>query len=142
MKFYVTLSKKHLAVILAVIIIALLVVGQLVTVGNNAKMGATNALRVEYIKSLGLEPDDSNVSSKVIVVPEKFSKVYKEYNQLQKKAGFDLNRYKGKSATVYTYPLSGSENLLHLMVCEGQIIGGDIAEIKIDGEMKPLVTLK
>ena len=142
MKFFLTLSKKHLAIILAAIIIALIILGQFVTAKGSKINGSTNALRVQYIKSLKLEPDDSNVSSKVIVIPEKFSKVYKEYNQLQKKAGFDLNRYKGKSATVYTYPLSGSENLLHLIVCEGRIIGGDIAETKIDGEMKPLVTLK
>lgn len=138
MKFFITLSRRHLAVILAVLIIAFLIFGQLATAKAAPKNGETNALRVEYIKSLGFAPDDSGVTSKNIVIPEDFSKVYKEYNTLQKKAGFDLEDFKGKSATVYTYALSGDDRLVHIIVCDGKIIGGDVAETEIDGEMLPL----
>ena len=138
MKFFLTLSKKHLAIILAAIIIALIILGQFVTAKGSKINGSTNALRVQYIKSLKLEPDDSNVTSKEIVIPENFSKVYKEYNALQKKAGFDLARHRGEKATVYTYALSGSDMLVHIIVADGEIIGGDIADISFNGEMKPL----
>lgn len=138
MNFFITLSKRHLAVIFAALIIAFLILGQIVTAKSTENSGATNALRVEFIKSIGLEPEDSNVISKDIVIPESFSDVYKEYNTLQKKAGFDLSRYKGENATVYTYALSGSDRQAHIIVCDGKIIGGDIADINVNGEMQPL----
>lgn len=142
MKFFITLSKKQLAVILALLVILLLTAGQLVTVKANAKIGSTNALRVEYIKSLRLEPDDSNVTAKDIVIPQKFSEIYKEYNALQKKAGFNLEYYKGDKATVYAYPICGSEKELHLIVCEDKIIGGDISDMRVGGKIEPLLKQK
>lgn len=138
MKIFITLSKRSIAVILASVIIALLLTAQVFSAKIQRIDGSTNALRVEYLKSLKLDTDDTNVQSKEITIPQSFSDVYKEYNSLQKKAGFDLSKYKGKSATVYTYDVSGSERQIHLIVCDGNVIGGDIADIKIDGEMRPL----
>lgn len=138
MKFFVTLKRRHLAVILAIIIIGLLIFGQLLSAKASGIDGSTNATRVEYIKSIGIAPDDTDVSSKEIVIPQNFSNVYKEYNRLQKKAGFDLSRYRGEKATVYTYGVSGSDRELHLIVCKDKIIGGDIADINVNGEMLPL----
>ncbi len=138
MNFFITLKKRHLAVILAVIIIAFLILGQFVSAKANNIDGSTNAKRIEYIKGLGIEPDDTNVSSKQITIPQSFSEVYKEYNRLQKKAGFDLNRYKGEPATVYNYGICGSDRELHLIVYKNKIIGGDIADINVGGEMLPL----
>ena len=142
MKFFITLSKKQLAVILALLVILLLTVGQLATVKANIKIGSTNALRVQYIKSLGLEPDDSNATVKNITIPQKFSKIYKDYNALQKKAGFNLEYYKGDKATVYAYPICGSEKELHLIVCGDKIIGGDVADMRVGGEIAPLLKQK
>lgn len=138
MKIFITLSKRSIAVILASVIIALLLTAQAFSAKIQRIDGSTNALRVEYLKSLKLDADDTNVQSKEITIPQNFSDVYKEYNSLQKKAGFDLSKYKGKNATVYTYDVSGSERQIHLIVCDGNVIGGDIADIKIDGEMRPL----
>ncbi len=138
MKFFITLKRRHLAVILAVIIIAFLIFSQFASARAKNIDGSTNAKRIEYIKSLGIEPDDTNVSSKQITLPQIFGEVYKKYNRLQKKAGFDLSHYKGEKATVYTYALSGSDRELHLIVSENKIIGGDIADINVDGEMLPL----
>lgn len=141
MKFFITLKRRHLAVILAVIIIGLLIFGQFFSAKASGIDGSTNARRVEYIKSIGIEPDDTNVSSKEIVIPQSFSEVYKEYNRLQKKAGFDLSRHKGENATVYTYGISGDDRKLHIIVCKDKIIGGDIADIRVNGEMLPLKKL-
>ena len=69
-----------------------------------------------------------------------FGDVYTEYNKLQKKAGFDLYKNRGKNATVFTYVLLYKEDTeLHLIICDGEIIGGDIASVKLNGEMKPLL---
>jgi len=140
LKLFVILSKKTLAIILAVLIILLILIGQLVSADFEKIDGSTNAKRVAYLKSLNLEVDDSNTTSKAIIIPESFSDVYEEYNTLQKKAGFDLSRYKGKTATVYTYSLSSGYDV-HVIVCNNVIIGGDIASLSLYGDMKPLTKI-
>lgn len=138
MKFFIILSKRTLAIILAVIVISFILIAQAFSQKASQIDGSTNALRMIYLKGLKLEADDSRLSHKEITIPLNFSEVYEEYNELQKKAGFDLSRFKGKSATVYTYELSGTEKQIHLIVCDGKIIGGDVADVKLGGEMKPL----
>lgn len=139
MKLFVILNKKNLAIILCALIIGFLLLGEFLSAENNGIDGSTNALRVMYLKSIKIEPDDSEVTSKNIVIPERFGEVYENYNLIQKKAGFDLSRYKGKEATLYTYALAGEKDReIHLIVYDGKVIGGDIASLKFDGEMKPL----
>ena len=134
-KIYITLSNRHLAIILAVMIIALILALQTVSKKDSFIDGSTNELRVQYLKSIKLEPDDKNVTYKEITIPTEFDDVYRKYNELQKKSGFDLSDYKGETATVYTYTLSGTQKEIHLIVCKGKIIGGDIADVRADGEM-------
>lgn len=139
MKLFLILTKKNLAVILAVTVIALLLLTQVFSTRSKNIDGSTNTLRTAYLKSIGISAESDGVRSKNIIIPENFDMVYSEYNSLQKKSGFDLAPFKGMDATVYTYPLSGDESKeIHLIVCDGNIIGGDIASISLDGEMKPL----
>lgn len=139
MKFFIMLSKKSLSIILAVLIIAFLLTMQIFSQKASRIDGSTNEIRVNYLKGLKLYVDDDSVQSKEIVIPTEFGDVYDNYNRLQKESGFDLSKYKGKPATVYTYPLDKNSNV-HLIVYGGQIIGGDIADVNIDGEIKPLIT--
>ena len=139
MKFFITLTKRHLIIITALIIIALLVSGSVYSAKTNRIDGSTNALRVAFVKSLGYDIDETAVYTKEITIPQKFGKVYKNYNELQKAAGFDLSDHKGKKATLYCYKLSFDEQtVVNLLVADGQIIGGDVANVRLDGEMKPL----
>lgn len=137
MKFFITLSKKTLAVILATVIIFIILAGQIISADLNGIDGSTNAKRMSYLKGIGLNADDSNTTHKNILIPENFNDVYSNYNALQKEAGFDLTDFKGKSATLHTYSLN-SEYDIHLIVYKDRIIGGDIAALNINGEMKPL----
>ena len=105
MKLFLILSKRNLAVVLALCIILLLVISQAFSAKAKVINGSTNKIRTDYLKSIGINADDSNAFSKDIIIPASFDEVYKEYNSLQKKAGFDLSPYKGESATVYTYNL-------------------------------------
>ena len=142
MKFYLLLSKRNLIVFAALLIIVFLIIGKIHSARLSALDGSTNAKRINYISRLGYEADENSVESKDITVPEEFGDVYTEYNKLQKKAGFDLFDHRGKSATVFTYTLLYKEDTqLHLIVCEGEIIGGDVASVKLNGEMKPLVAV-
>ena len=139
MKFFVMLSRKSLGIILAAVIISLLLTMQIFSQKASEIDGSTNEIRVNYLKSLKLYVDDTQVEAKDIVIPQNFGEVYANYNELQKKSGFDLSKYKGRQATVYTYPLDQNRNV-HLIVSDGRIIGGDIADININGEMKPLMS--
>lgn len=139
MRLFITLSKKSLCVILAGLIITVILLGQFFTIDAGGIDGSTNAARVGYIEGLGIAVDDAAATSKEIVIPENFSEVYYEYNRLQKTAGFDLLPYRGKSATVYTYPSAdGGEMAVNIIVSDKLIIGGDISSVRIDGEMKAL----
>ena len=139
MKLFVTLSKKTLLVILGLLVISLIILGQLFTVKAGGIDGSTNAIRLEYIAGLGYSADETAVSVKEIVIPENFSDVYLKYNRLQQNAGFDLERYKGSRACVYTYRISdGEDTVINLIVSDNKIIGGDISSVRIDGEMKAL----
>ena len=138
MKFFFTVTKKSLGITLSAVIVLFLIAMWSSSLKLSVIDGSTHAKRMEYINSLGVEIDEENFTSKETVIPAEFSKVYKEYNKLQKRAGFDLGDYKGKNVTVYSYPLLGENKNLTLLVYDNNIIGGDIAETKINGKMVPL----
>ena len=143
MKLFLILTKKNLAIISAVIIVAMLLLVQIFLSDAKNIDGSTNTLRTDYLKSIGIHTEDSGVLSKNIIIPESFDSVYSEYNSIQKQSGFDLIPFKGMEATVYTYPLSGDDSKqVHLIVCKGNIIGGDVADISLGGEMRPLILKK
>ena len=140
MKLYITLSKRTLCVILASLIIAIILMGQLFTVKAGGIDGSTNRLRCEYLQGLGYAVEETALSSKEIVIPTEFSDVYSKYNALQKTAGFDLSLYKGKAAVVYTYRSAEDEDtVINLIITDKFIIGGDISSVRIDGEMNALL---
>lgn len=138
MKFFFTFTKKGIAVFLAIIIIGFICASRILSVKYSFIDGSTEEKRIEYIRKIGHEADEKGISSKEILIPAKFTDVYREYNRLQKQSGFDLAQYKGRKATVYSYPLCGSEKILNLIVYKGEIIGGDICSPSFNGEMKPL----
>ncbi len=133
----VKLSKKMLFA--AVAAAALMLVFALMPQGVAAE---TEDQRLEFIHSLGYEvsgaPEVVNV-----MIPAEFESVYKAYNNLQKEAGMDLYKYRGKTAAMYTYVMqnyeySDSVVYLHLLVYRGKVIGGDISSAELNGFMKPL----
>ena len=98
--------------------------------------------RVLYLTNLGIKVKSEKSEKKQITVPEVFSDIYEEYNDLQKSAGFDLKKYSGKTVTVFTYKIDSNKRddlFAHIMVYKDSVIGGDIAAISADdGFMLPL----
>lgn len=140
MKFFITLSKRHLFIITAALIAALLTAGSIYSATSGKIDGSTNASRVGYIRRLGYHVNETAVSVKEITIPQDFGQVYAKYNELQKKAGFDLADHKGEKATVYCYELSFDKGVnVHLIVSDSVVIGGDVSQVKLDGEMKPFL---
>jgi hypothetical protein len=72
-------------------------------------------------------------------IPEKFSPVYERYNNLLKEAGYDLSHYKGRKCTRYTYLIPSQNARANIIVCDGEVIGGDICSITLEGIMIPIV---
>ncbi len=74
------------------------------------------------------------------VVPQEFNDIYTIYNELQKKQGLDLEKYKGEESTIYTYKLKDkviedNDSYMCVMVCDERVIGGHITTFVKDSPM-------
>ena len=139
MKLYLIISRKNLGIILCLLTALVVTVGTVSSQRLKRIDGSTNALRTEYLQRLNIQVDDSRVTSKSIVIPGHFNGIYREYNRLQKESGFDLSKYKGKRATLYSYPIIGSEGRAELIVYKDSIIGGSVTPNRVGAAIKPLV---
>lgn len=105
-----------------------------------SRAGATADQRLEFLAQFGWEVEAEPLEIREIVIPEKFDEVYTRYNALQKEQGMDLLPYAGKTCKqwiykVLNYPISGEEVRAVMLVYEGQVIGGDISSVALDGFM-------
>ena len=95
-----------------------------------------------FLESLGWETSVEPVDIREVIIPEEWNSVFEEYNDLQKQQGFDLDRYRGKQATIYTYQIlnyDGAENVVaNLMVFDGKLIAGDVCSAELGGFMQGL----
>ena len=106
-------------------------------------LAATNDQRVEFLKFFGLNPKPDPVEIIEVIIPSEFDETYEGYNNLQKSAGFDLAGQKGKKVKKWTYeiidfPGSSSPVQATLLVLDGKVVGGDIAEIAVGGFQRSL----
>ena len=94
--------------------------------------------RRDFLKQFGWEVADGELESIEISVPDEFDKIMTEYNELQRRQGLDLSKFKGKKVTRYTYKISnypGYEGTVYanLIVYKNKIIGGDICSADVKG---------
>lgn len=138
MKLFFTITKKSLCITLCAVVVLFLTAMWSYSLKLSVIDGSTHAKRMTYINGFSLNIDEKNWTSKQTVIPHKFSDVYTKYNELQKQSGFDLSSFKGRTVTVYSYPILNEEKVLTLIVCDNNIIGGDVAETRLGGKMEPL----
>ena len=55
----------------------------------------------------------------------------------------NLEKYKGKTASMYTYTVTNAPEkdqtvYLHLLIYNSRVIGGDVCSAEINGFMRPL----
>lgn len=134
---YITLTKKRIFILLCVIVSVFLILIQFFSVKADYIDVSTNQKRVAYITALGITLQNDEYSKKDTVIPLEFGNVYNKYNTMQKQSGFDLSGYKGKNVTIYTYNCD-TYKVVNLIVYKGRLIGGDICDLQIDGQMLPL----
>ena len=136
MKFFLTLNRIKIVAIFFFVIILIFILGQISEALNPPLNADTNARRLEYAASRGIDVEEECVSVKETVIPDTFSDTYKNYNEIQKSVGLDLSAYKGCKVTVYKYKLKNKDNTyLTLIVYHGRVIGGDVADISLNGKM-------
>lgn len=105
-----------------------------------------NSSRINFIKNLGIIPNEDLIEEKELFIPEKFTDVWEIYNAVQRSAGYDLSLFSGKSAKLYKYEIPNFNKDLNayvnLIVLDGKVIGGDISSTELNGFMLPLKELK
>lgn len=100
----------------------------------------TNQQRINYLKQFGWQVSEEPSEIVEVAIPTEFNDVYERYNVIQKKQGFDLSPYRGKTVKRWTYdvknyPDNQSNIKANLLVCENKVIGGDICSLALDGFM-------
>ena len=149
--FIKTFKVKKPSVALAgiiVLIIAIIAVMAVIThkLGNPPVYELkSESARQQFLHEMGWSVPEEYDECRVIIIPEEFNKVYKNYNDLQKEQGFNLEKYKGKTVEIYTYSVynyDGYEDKdcikCNLLVCDGMLIGGDVCSTEIGGFMQGL----
>ncbi len=99
---------------------------------------------IEFLNAFGWEVEEGYIEKADITIPEEFDAVYNGYNEIQKQAGFDLERYKGRKAVRYTYIVKNypddvkNEVRANVICVKGEPVGGDVMTVNLDGCMNPL----
>lgn len=94
--------------------------------------------RIEFLRGLGYEVDSSPVEVEEIEIPTEFDSVYTKYNDIQRSQGLNLRKYRGKTATRYTYRITNYEGyegtvLASIIIYKNKIIAGDVCGIDNNG---------
>lgn len=107
-------------------------------------MASDNRERIAFLKQFGWEAESEPVEIDQVLIPQKFNKVYENYNEIQRGQGLDLEKYKGKSCKrigyrITNYPGGGDNVRANLLIYEDKVIGGDICSTQLDGFMHGFV---
>ncbi len=99
-----------------------------------------NEQRIGYLKQFGWEVSAEPSEIVEVAIPTEFNDVYEKYNVIQKKQGFDLSPYRGKTVKRWTYDVTNYPDnrpnvKANLLVYENKVIGGDICSLELDGFM-------
>lgn len=97
-----------------------------------------NTDRIAFLAQFGWECSESATEEVTMTIPKEFDKIMKTYNEVQKQQGLDLEKYKGKDVTRYTYEITnypGAEGkvIANLIICKNRVIGGDICSADVNG---------
>ncbi len=94
--------------------------------------------RIEFLKQFGWEVKPTAVEQKDVKVPKEFDSIFNTYNEMQKRQGLDLSKYKGKNVTRYTYEVTNFDDYdgtvyANIIVYKNRVIGGDICTADVNG---------
>ena len=99
--------------------------------------------RTAYLQSLGWEIDPDSESFRTVIVPDQLEGIMAQYNKMQLRQGYDLNRHLGESCLQYTYEItnyadSDGRVIVSLYLQDGKVIAGDVHSTAVNGFMHGL----
>lgn len=113
-----------------------------ITTGKEEKISydkiKTEQDRVGFLSQFGWSVGSEPVEVAEITIPSEFDKIFMGYNEIQKRQGLDLSKYKNKTVTRYTYEVTnyeGAEGKVYanILVYRNKVIGGDICSADASG---------
>ena len=105
---------------------------------------ATETDRREFLSALGYRATGDAKATVEYTMPATLDAVLLGYNEVQKKQGFDLAKYTGKTLTRYTYEIENYEGYdgkvyANLITYRDRIVGADLTGTGVgEGFVKPL----
>lgn len=103
----------------------------------------TNDDRVNFLLQFGWQVDPEAKESVEVRIPDEFDKIFTAYNEMQKRQGLDLSKFKKKNVQRYTYEVlnyDGYDGTVYanILVYRNKVIGGDICSADTSGFMHGL----
>ena len=103
----------------------------------------TNDDRIKFLSQFGWQVEQEPVEAIEVTVPESFDKIFSSYNEIQKRQGLDLSKYKKKNVTRYTYKITNYDGYdgtvyANILVYRNKVIGGDVCSADVKGFMHGL----
>ncbi len=95
-----------------------------------------------FISTFGWEVDEEPDEVREVIIPAEFDDVYNNYNSIQLKQGYDLQKYAGERVKRWTYTIKNYPEYvdqecikINILVYKGEVIGGDVCSVRLDGFM-------
>lgn len=127
-------------IVICLFIAAAILIGVIVALADVPATPASVARA--YLHKMGWETEQKPIEIVQLEIPQEWDDVYLQYNEIQKRAGFDLAPYKGSKVERCTFAIKnfdGEENVrANVLVSRGKVIGGDLSTVSISGFMIPL----
>ena len=98
----------------------------------------TNEDRIEFLRQFGWEVNQEPISASEVRIPSEFDKIFLQYNELQKRQGLDLLKYKNKNVMRYTYEVTNYGEYsgtvyANVIVYRNRVIAGDVCSADVSG---------
>ena len=137
---YKTIDKRRILVFLLIISVSALVFSRCAYANSRRLPKARSASDIAaFLGSFGWEVEPQPVTVKSLQIPAKFTPVYADYNDMQKRQGFDLSKYRADIVESYTFRVlnhpASVDVFANVLVYRNRIIGGDICSFAINGFM-------
>ena len=127
-----------------ILIVTVLLAALVLRMSNGGVLSAhynvtTREGRAEYLAAQGWTVDAQTETEQEITLPRELDGVLSDYNDLQRRQGFDLRPYCGLGCTVYSYVVTNYETdepvLCTIYLYKNRVIAGDLHSTALDGFM-------
>lgn len=103
-----------------------------------------NESNISFINAYNWEVEENPADIAHITVPADFDPVFSAYSKIVSRDGYELNMYRGKRATRYSYKVLNHKDSdsglirINIIICDDNIIAADISSLAADGFVLPI----